>query len=220
MPFLRRAPLVSTTIDLYEGSRASVTIAPDPKRWPEHEGPDRLVIPVGLAALALARASDSVIGAVRDRLRHAASAIASPNLALERPSTLFIAVSGLEPAEAGGPGRIRVSARLIRSAVGPVPSIGRASHGSPTLASTAAATLAVMLAPVDLEVRLAAALSFEGLLGWYAVADPQLQPPQQAIAYALRHAVARLAEEGRAVPAELAMAVHEHRKISPMAGGA
>jgi len=220
MPFLRRAPLVSTTIDLYEGSRAAVTITPDPKRWPEHEGTDRLVVPLGLAALALARAPDAVIGSVRDRLRHAASAIADPALATEVSSTLLIAVSGLQPAEPDGPRATRVSAQLIRSALGPVPTIGRASHGSLTLASAAAATLAVALAPVGLDVRLAAALSLEGLLGWYSVADPHLQPPQQAIAYALRHAVSRLSEEGRATPAALAIAVDEHRKISPMAGGA
>ena len=171
MPFLRRAPLVRTEIDLYEGSRAAVTITPGAMRWPEHEGADRLVVPLGLAALALARASDSVIEAVRDRLRHAAGAIADPVLSGERASTLLVAVSGLEPAEPDGPGGVRVSAQLVRSAVGPIPTIGRASHGSTTLASAAAATLAVSLAPVGLELR-------------------------------------------------LATAVHEHRKISPMAGGA
>ena len=220
MPFLRRAPLVSTTIDLYEGSRAAVTITPGARRWPEHEGADRLVVPLGLAALALARASDSAIEAVRDRLRHAAGAIAAPIPAGDRPSALLLAVSGLEPVEPDGPGGTRVLTQLVRSTVGPIPTIGRASHGSPTLASAGTATLAVSLAPVGAEVRLAAALAIEGLLGWYAVADPQLQPPQQAIAYALRHAAARLSEQGRAVPAELAIAVHEHRKISPMAGGA
>jgi len=54
----------------------------------------------------------------------------------------------------------------------------------------------------------------------YRVADPNLQPPQQAIAYALRHSAARLSEEGRALPAELSTAIKEHRKIAPMAGGA
>lgn len=220
MPFLRRAPLVTTTIDLYEGSRAAVVITPDRKRWPELEETDRLVVPLGLAALALARAPDIAIEAVRDRLRHAADAIADPSLVGELASTLCIAVAGLELAEPDSPGATRISAQLIRSAVGPIPTIGRASHGSRTLASAGAAALAVSLTPVGLDVRLAAALSLEGLLGWYAIADPQLQPPQQAIAYALRHAAARLTEAGRTAPGALAVAVHEHRKISPMAGGA
>ena len=220
MPFLRRAPLGITTIDLYEGSRAAVTITPDPKRWPEHEETDRLVAPLGLAALALARASDASIEMVRDRLRRVAGAIADPSLAEEPASTLCIAVSGLEMAEPDGPGETRIRAKLVTSAVGPILTIGRASHGSPTLASAGAAAFAVSLAPVGLDVRLAAALSLEGLLGWFAVADPQLQPPQQAIAYALRHAAARLTEAGRPAPVALAVAVREHRKISPMAGGA
>jgi hypothetical protein len=70
------------------------------------------------------------------------------------------------------------------------------------------------------DMRLSVALALEGLLGWYREADPHLQPPQQALAYAVRYAAARLREAGRAVPPGLGSAVAAHRKISPMAGGA
>lgn len=220
MTFLRRAPLVSTTVDLHEGSGVAVTITPAGGRWPGHEEADRLVVPLGLAAIALARAQDHAIGPVREHLRQAAAAIVDADLADELPATLLIAVSGLHHADAGGPGVTRIVVKLVRSPVGPVPTMNRQGHAAPVLVRAAAAVLAVALTPCDADIRLAAALSLEGLLGWYREADPQLQPPQQAIAYALRHAEARLAEEGRAVPAALATAVHEHRKLSPMAGGA
>ena len=122
--------------------------------------------------------------------------------------------------EPGQPGATRIVARLVRSALGPVPTLGRASPPPSAIANAASAALAVSLAPATVDVRLAAALALEGLLGWYQIADPHLQPPQQAVAYALRHAVARLAEEGRAAPDALESAVRRQRKITPMAGGA
>lgn len=221
MPFLRRAPLVTTVVELHETARsAAVAIAPQEGRWPEHEDADRLVVPLGLAAIALARAPDESIGPVREQLRQAAGAIVDADLAGELPATLQIAVSGLRVADPGAPGATRIVVRLVRSAVGPIPTLGRGAPAAPLLAGASAAALAVALAPAGAAIRLAAGLSLEGLLGWYREADPQLQPPQQAIAYSLRHAAARLAEQGRTIPPALAVAVHEHRKISPMAGGA
>ncbi len=215
---LRRVPLVRTTVHFHPDGRVAVVIEPAPSRWPGHEGPDRLVVPLGLAALALARADGALIGVVRDRLHHAARAVAQEQAG--GAEGLLRAASGLEPADAERPGDPRVVVQLIRSALGPVPTLGRAHHGSLTLVAAAAATLASCLVPVDSHVRLASALAIEGLLGWYRIADPHLQPPQQAIAYSLRHAAARLSEEGRSIPIELATAIEEHRKIAPMAGGA
>jgi hypothetical protein len=219
LAFLRRSPLVATTVDLHPGS-AAVTITPAPGRWPAEEGSDRLMVPLGIAALALARASQDAMGSVRAQLRHAAAAIADPELAGEEPATLCIAVSGLRLAEPGEPGATRVTAQLVRSALGPAPTLGRASPPPAQVANAATAALAEALGPEGVDVRLAAALALEGLLGWYEIADPHLQPPQQAIAYALRHAVARLEEEGRAAPGALAEAVRRQRRISPIAGGA
>ena len=218
-PFPRRTPLVTTTIDLYGRDHASVALEPAPGRWPGHEGTDRLVVPRGSAALARARADEPVMGRVQGRLRHAAGAICDPTLAAEDPSALSVAVSGRAMGAPEGAETLRIAAKLLKSGLGPIPSIGLSSFGSVSLADAAAAVLAMALAPAGMDVRLSAALSLEGLLGWYRVADPHLQPPQQAVAYALRHAVARLTEEGHAIPDELRTAVDEHRKISPMAGG-
>lgn len=207
-----------TTVDLYAGGRVAVSAEPAASRWPEHEGLDRLVVPLGIVALALARSQEAVIDAVHGRLRLAARAIATEGE--HDPQRLVAQVSGLELTRRGEPGDPRIVVQLLRSALGPVPTVGRASPGSRSLASAAAAALGVFLAPMESDVRLASALAIEGLLGWYRVADPHLQPPQQAIAYALRHSAARLSEEGRALPAELSAAITEHRKIAPMAGGA
>lgn len=220
MSLLRRTPLVRTTISFHPGGRVAVVVEPSPSRWPGREGPDRLVLPLGLAALALARSDAAIISVVRDRLHHAASAVARKRQD-EGVEGLLRATCGLELAhDVEQPGDPRVVVQLVRSALGPVPTLGRARHGSLTLVAAAGATLAACLAPMDSQVRLASALAIEGLLGWYRVADPHLQPPQQAIAYALRHAAARLSEEDAFVPLELAAAIEEHRKIDPMAGGA
>jgi hypothetical protein len=222
MPFLRRSPLAALTVDLLPGNRVAVSIAPGPARTQADAGADRLMLPLGLAALALARASEDQAGSVRAQLRHAAGAVADPQLAGEEPATLCIAVSGLQLEEpgGGGGGGTRMTVQLVRSALGPVPTLGRATPPAPLVANAATAALAVALAPACTDVRLAAALAVEGLMGWYAIADPHLQPPQQAIAYALRHAVARLEEENRTPPPALADAVRMQRAISPMAGGA
>jgi hypothetical protein len=220
MPLLRRTPLVRTTVDLYEAGRVSVEIIPGQGRWPGKEGSDRLVIPLGLAALALARSQAGTLEIIRGRLRAAASAAVDGDPRARDERDWCRDVTGLELIAAGAPGQTRISAQLVKSALGPVPTIGRATPGTLSLGVAAAAALAVCSYPIDAGGRLATALALEGLLGWYREADPHLQPPQQAVAYSLRHAVARLAEAGRASPPELMMAVAEHRKISPMAGGA
>jgi len=218
--FLRRSPLVTTTIDLYEGSRVAVTLEAAPGRWPEREGSDRLVIPLGIAAMALARAEEAVLDRLRARLRAAAAALADPDPGTATAPGWHERVSGLRLVEPDGPGQPRIVAQLVKSALGPVPTVGRAAPGALALGAAAAAVLAVCLEGADADTRLAAALALEGLLGWYHQADPHLQPPQQALAYSLRHADSRLAEAGRTPPADLTSAVEQHRKIKPMAGGA
>lgn len=218
MPLLRRSPLVTTTVNLLPAGRVAVSVVAAPSRWPSREGSDRLVVPLGFAALALARAEQSVFERVQSRLRHAASAVAEA--ASQDPERLVVEVSGFVLDEASEPGEPRVVVHLVRSAVGPVPKPARRAPGPVALAAAGTAVLGCCLAPMGRDVRLSAALALEGLLGWYRAADPHLQPPQQAIAYALRHAGARLEEEGRPPPAALSAAIEEHRKIAPMAGGA
>lgn len=219
MALLKRTPLVTTTIDLYEGSRVAVALLPTPGRWPEREGSDRLVIPLGIAAMALARAEEAILGRLRNRLRSAAAALADPE---PRPVAdgWYERVSGMSLVECEGPGRPRIAAQLVRSRLGPIPTVGRAAPGALALGAAASAALAVCMERSEPDSRLGAALVLEGLLGWYREADPHLQPPQQALAYALRHAAARLVEADRIPPADLVRAIEEHRRLEPMAGGA
>ncbi len=98
---------------------------------------------------------------MRGRLRGAARAIAAEreDRDLER---LVVAVSGSTLTRHGGLGEPRIVVQLVRSALGPVPTVGRASYGSLNLAA-ATAVLAVCLAPADSDIRLASALAIEGL---------------------------------------------------------
>jgi hypothetical protein len=170
--------------------------------------------------MALARAEQSVLDRLRARLRAAAAALADPDSWAAAADGWHERVSGLRLVEPDGPGQPRIVAQLVKSALGPVPTVGRAAPGSLALGAAAAAGLAVCLEGAAADTRLAAALALEGLLGWYHVADPHLQPPQQALAYSLRHADSRLIEAGRTPPADLTSAVEEHRRLEPMAGGA
>lgn len=202
------------TIDLYGGSHAAVEIEPAPGRWPEHEGADRISLPVALAGLALARAEAAAASRVRARLMALGLAIAA-----EPGDGWTRAVAGATLVPGEGPGDPRIVVQTVRSAVGPVPTLGRALPSSLALSAASAAAAAACLEGRDHNARLGAALAVEGLLGWYRLADPNLQPPQQALAYALHYAAARLEEAGREVPADLAEAVAAHRQLSPMAGG-
>jgi hypothetical protein len=130
-------------------------------------------------------------------------------------------VAGVAVVESSAIGQPRIELQVVQSAVGPVSTVGRASPASLALAVAGGVVLAVSLAEDEAgELRLSVALALEGLLGWYREADPHLQPPQQALAYAFRYAASRLEEVGRTVPPGLRRAVAAHRQISPMAGGA
>jgi hypothetical protein len=214
--------LVRATVDLYGGSRATLRLEPAPSRWPEHEISDRLTAGLGLAALALARAGDSVSARVRSHVMRLAAELAEQRSdADDGVGDWAERVAGVAIVDSEEIGRPRVELQVVSSAVGPVPTVGRASPASLTLAAAAGVVLAASLEGDDEdELRLAAALALEGLLGWYREVDPHLQPPQQALAYAFRYAASRLEEVGRIVPPGLGSAVAAHRRISPMAGGA
>jgi hypothetical protein len=214
----RRAPLVSATIRLL-ADRARVRIEPEAGRWPEHAPEDRLTLGAGCAALTLSRMPDALLRDGRAALARAAASLAGPE-----PDPRGSGLPAFPLLEADEPSADRpdaeVTIALLRSAAGPVPSLGRPP---PRAADLLAATLGLLLAlglQEGTEERLAAALSLEGLLGWYAAADPGFQPPQQALAYALRHAEGRLEEAGRPVPSGLRIASAAQVVMRPMAGGA
>jgi hypothetical protein len=193
-----------------------VRIDPQAGRWPEHAAEDRLSLGAGCAALVLLRTPEALLDGSRAALTRAATRLASPELdpvdAGEGP------LGGL--AADGGRLEAEVTVALARSVAGPVPSLGRPAPPPADLLVGALALLAELALAQGAEERLAAALAIEGLLGWWAAADPTFQPPQQAVAYALRHAGARLEEAGRPIPPGLRAAIAAHAVIRPMAGGA
>lgn len=217
MALLRRTPLVQALIDVDASGNVAVTFAPAPGRWPDREAVDRLVPPAGIAALALSRASEAAFEHVHGQVRRAATAVAT--VASDDPAERVHETAGLRLVDRVDAPDPRIAVQLIRSRLGPVPTVGRAGHASTLLAAAAAAAVGVCTAAAPSDLRLASALVLEGLVGWYRAADPHLQPPQQAVAFALRHADARLAERGRPSPDALAAAVDEQRKVEPMAGG-
>ena len=217
MALFRRTPLLETRVDLGPVGRVAVAFAPEPGRWPHRETVDRLVTPAGIAALALSRAGEASFDRVHAALRRFATAVATDASGDE--AEMVHTMTGLDLVDVVEAPAPRVVVQLVRSRLGPVPTTGRAGHAPTLLATAAGVVLGVCGAAAPADARLAAALTLEGLLGWYRVADPHLQPPQQAVAYALRHADARLAEQGRPCPPPLAAAVAEQRKVEPMAGG-
>jgi hypothetical protein len=72
---LRRTPLARTTVELSQDGAVAVGLESAPGRWPGREAVDGLVVPPGIAALALARASEGVFDRVHQRLRSVAAAV-------------------------------------------------------------------------------------------------------------------------------------------------
>ncbi len=215
MPLLQKSPLVRITVDIFPDERVAVSLEPKRSRWPEHEGPDRLAIPLGFAALALARAEGEDLEIVQRRLRDAAEALARGREG-GGAEDLLSAVSGFEIVAADRVGNPRIEVELRKSSRGPIPGLvaGRTAPPSPVaIADAATATFAVCLAPRAPEVQLASALAIEGIFGWHRPANTRRRLPEEAVAFALRYAETRLAEQGHTPPAELITALDERRKI-------
>jgi hypothetical protein len=113
----------------------------------------------------------------------------------------------------------RTAVELRRSTVGPVPRLVRDAASPVSLSLAVPALILAVAAEQTAEERTAVALTLEGVLGWDHH-DIGLQPAQQAVAYALRYAAARLEEAGRPAPEALLEAIGAHRTVTPMAGGA
>jgi hypothetical protein len=211
MALWEHSPLVRATIDVSPIVGASVEIAPAPGRWPEHEDGDRVTLVLGICALALARAEESL---TRGHVRAVALELAA---ASPRDSS-----AALDALTARGLGfdAARVVFKLRRSAVGSVPTLGKTMPAAAVLLPAISALTDAALGQADEDLRLCGALGLEGLLGWYGHNDPHYQPPQQGLAYAFRHLTARLGEAGWEVPSGVRRAAEAHRQVRPMAGGA
>lgn len=219
MPLLRRAPLLRATVDLFPDREVAVTLEPHRSRWPAHEGGDRVVTPLALAALALHHAVETEIPAVRERLYDAATVLAHARED-DDPEELVLTASGLRVTPADRVGNPRIELLLERSSRGPLPSLAPSRAEVTDVADAAAAAVPVCLAGRGPGLLLASALAFEGVLGWYSVDNPRRKLTEEAVAFGVRHAAARLAERGHDVPPEVAAAVEERHRIPAMPGEA
>jgi hypothetical protein len=217
VPLLRRSPLVRATVDFFPGDEVAVTLEPRASRWPEHEGDDRFVIPLALAALALHHAVETEVAVVRGRLYDAATALARQD---DETDDLLASVAGYRIVEAHRVGNPRIELLLERSSRGPLPSLAPSAAEVSQVADGATAAFAVCLAPRDPDLRLAGALALEGLLGWYSVDNPRRKLTEEAVAFAIRHAASRMAEQGHGAPPEITAALEERRRIGTLPGEA
>lgn len=203
---LGRRPLLTAVVDLHGGSAASVRLIPSPTRWPEHEGADRLALPVWFAALTLANTTGSLSARIRHRVMALAAALAGSETSSGDGPTWPEFVAGrrlLPPAHEGQP---RVTVRLTRASrlrptvVGDVPS-------PLSLAAATAAAAGISLEGHGESGRMAAALALECLLIRHREEGIRDASAAEAVGTSLRYALNRLEEAGRPVPADLAVAV-------------
>jgi hypothetical protein len=223
----RRQTLVRASVGLMAGTPcASVRFDPAPGRWPRQAASDRLSLSGGVAALALHHASNEASEPLRAVVRQAALWTAATDivrlpddgLRWDDPAwELGIWVAAREDPRDQRPSA-RTTVELHRSTVGPVPRLVSDAASPVSLSLAVPALILAVAAEQTAEERTAVALMLEGVLGWDRH-DVGLQPAQQAVAYALRYAAARLEEAGQPTPQALLEAIGAHRKLTPMAGG-
>lgn len=220
MPRWRREPLVYATIDLYPPSHACVRLEPAAGRWPEHETSDRLTLGASMVASALCRVAEPLLPGFRGGVKRIALSLArsGPGEPGDEPDEHPDAWPRL--VDWDEPGRPRMTLELARSSIGPVPRLGHRPWSSSELSLASFALVECVSQGTDRDERLSLALTLEGVLGWYRDSDPSFQPPQQAVAFALRYAGIRFVEAGQSIPQGLERAAASHRAIRPMSGGA
>jgi hypothetical protein len=161
-----------------------------------------------MVAVCLRRVGEPALADYAARVRSCA-------IALARGEQVVEGLVLLDVVDPPGP---RLTLEIVRSSVGPVPRLQDLAPAGFGLADCTESLLAAVAAPLSGDERIALVLTLEGTLGWYQHSDASFQPAQQAVAYALRHAAARLREGGQPVPDSLAAAIDAHRVI-PLAGG-
>ncbi len=199
-PLFRRTPFAAAEVAIHGPGRAAVMLHPAPGRWPDHEPADRLVLGVGLAALAGGTSPDARWPAFRDALAALAGRLATAEPG-PLPSDLVDlrplgGPSGLAVVPWEGPGRARVVVEMLDSHAGPVPRFADRPNESGPFAEVAALALLIVLAVDREEDRLPLALGAEGVIAWFRESDRRAAP-RNALSFALAHANGRLRESGR-----------------------
>ncbi len=204
--FRRSAPRVRAQIALHGPRRAAVLLHPAPERWPDHEREDRLAMAVGGLAVAARHTTPTRWEPFLSLLPPLARGIAAAQDGIVPGGIVILdplgPVGALDVVAWEGPGRLGVEMELVGSAVGPVPRLTvRPREAGPGM-EIAALALAIAVAVDSDEDRLALGLAIEGLVAWHRESD-RLNPPRDALAFALGHAGARLQEVGRVLPVGL-----------------
>lgn len=199
----RRPPHIHVGIALHSPRRAAVLLHPAPGRRPDHERADRLVMALGALAVAARHTTPNrweSFSALLPRLGRGIAAADGGTVPGDLVALDTLGPVGfLEVVPWEGPGRINVGMDIVGSAVGPVPRLSeRPGEAGPGMEIASMAV--VIAAAVDGEDdRMALALGIEGLVAWHRESD-RLNPPRDALAFALSHAATRLEEVGGTLP--------------------
>lgn len=211
----RRRSLVSVTIDLYGGSRATISLSPANGRWPTSYGSDRLTIPACISALALAEATGAAASRLTATLRRAAAALVIGDLISEHDRIERVCGVRLE-AHDGVVGWPRILIGLGSTRDGPVATVHGSSPSGLALGTAATVATAALLAGAERDLRLSGALALEGLLIYHREVENPTGRGARAAAFSLRYAAARLREADRPVPDDLQRA--NRRVVTRRAG--
>lgn len=198
LTFPRRRLIAGAEIDLYGGTAAAVRVTPRRSRWPRWEASDRLALPVALAALTLGGTSPDL----SPRVRHLLMALGAALVDEPEPGNLAAwtsAVAMRDMVRPRGPGQPRISVRFVSTRDGPLAVLEGPAPSALTMASASAALAAATLDGIHPDIRLAVALSIEGVLIRHKPGRTARSSPLVVTA-GLLYAAMRLEEAGRAVP--------------------
>jgi hypothetical protein len=202
----RQRPAIGLRVDLYGGSAVAVDIQPVGDRWPEHEQPDRLSLPVCLAALTLKSTDRSL----RPRIRHLLMGTAAALVELDplEPSSTSWAerVAGRRIIAETTAGQPRIVARLMEGRDGIAIQVRGPAPTSLALASCTAAVAGVALSATAADLHLAAALALEGVLVFFGRRESTRASLQTAACQGFGYALDRLFDAGRPAPGVLVQA--------------
>ncbi|MGE3140504.1 MAG: hypothetical protein AB7I08_02285 [Thermoleophilia bacterium] len=196
----RRRRVAAAEIDLYGGTAAAVRLTSRGSRWPPWEASDRLAMPVALAALTLNATNRGLTPRVRHRLMALGAALVEDPVPGDPGAGWADAVAMRDMVPPRGPGQPRINVQLVSTREGPFAVLDGPTPSALTMASACATLAAAALDGMHRDVRLAAALSIEGLLVCQGPPRRTADSAPVAAGAGLRYAAERLEDAGRSVP--------------------
>jgi len=200
LTFPRRRLVAAAEIDLYGGTAAAVRLTPRRSRWPRWEASDRLALPVALAALTLNGTNRDLSPRVRHRLMALGAALVEDPVPGDLGTGWAETVAMRDMVQPRGPGQPRINVRFVSTREGPLAVLDRPAPSVLTMASASATLAAATLDGMHPDIRLAAALSIEGILVCHRPPGRTVGSSPVAAGAGLHYAARRLEEAGRPVP--------------------